>query len=101
MNNGNRYYRAFFEELGRLGYVEGQNLLVERYSGEGRIEHFAELAHDVVRTEPDLVYALAGPLALNFKVATATIPVVAISADPVALGLCPKHCPTWGQHYRR
>ena len=87
MNNGNRYFRAFFEELGRLGYPEGQDLLVERYSGEGRIDHFAELAQDVVSTAPDLIYAMSGPLALIFKVATTTIPIVAISADPIALGL--------------
>ena len=29
-------YRAFFEELKRLGFTEGQNLVVERYSAEGR-----------------------------------------------------------------
>lgn len=89
MNNGNRYFRAFFEELGRLGYAEGQNLLVERYSGEGRIDHFTELAHNVVSTEPDLIYAMSGPLALIFKLVTTTIPIVAISADPIALGLVP------------
>ena len=33
--SGRPYFRAFFEELSRLGYVEGQNLGVERYSGEG------------------------------------------------------------------
>ncbi len=53
--NGRPYYRAFFEELSRLGYVEGQNLGVERYSGEGRPERYAELARDVVNTHPDLI----------------------------------------------
>src|SRR5213592_1011344 len=33
--SGRPYYRAFFEELSRLGHLEGQNLGVERYSGEG------------------------------------------------------------------
>lgn len=89
IHTGNRYFRAFFEELSRLGYVEGQNLLIERYYGEGRTEYYAELARDVVSTLPDLIYAMAGPLALQFKMATTTIPVVAISADPVALGLAP------------
>jgi putative tryptophan/tyrosine transport system substrate-binding protein len=42
--SGTRNYRAFFEELSRLGYVEDQNLGVERYSGEGRPERYAELA---------------------------------------------------------
>ena len=35
-DTGIRTYRAFFEELRRLGDIEGQNLTVERYSGEGR-----------------------------------------------------------------
>src|SRR6266516_1305963 len=54
--NGRPYYRAFFEELSRLGYVEGQNLGVERYSGEGRPERYAELARDVVNTHPDVIF---------------------------------------------
>ena len=58
--SGRPYFRAFFEELSRLGYVEGQNLGVERYSGEGRPERYAELARDVVNTHPDLI--LTSPL---------------------------------------
>jgi putative ABC transport system substrate-binding protein len=44
-----RYWQAFWEELRRLGDVEGQNLSVERYSGEGRPAGFADLAREVVR----------------------------------------------------
>ena len=80
-------YRAFFEELSRLGYVEGQNLGVERYSGEGRPERYAELARDVVNTHPDLILAVAARLSLDFKMATTTIPIVSIINDPIALGL--------------
>jgi|SRR5262245_23111402 len=39
----NPYYPALFKELRRLGYVEGVNLIVARYSGEGREERFPEL----------------------------------------------------------
>ena len=85
--NGNRYYRMFFEELSRLGYVEGQNLVVERYSGEGRTEHYADLARDAVNTHPDLIFSQTTRLALNFKAATTTIPIVTITADPIAGGL--------------
>jgi putative ABC transport system substrate-binding protein len=87
--SGARYYRAFFEELSRLGYVEGQSLLVGRYSGEGRTDHYADLARDVVSTHPDLIFAIAGPLALQSKMATTTIPIVTITADPIAIGLVP------------
>ncbi len=44
---GNPSYRALFNELRRLGYVERQNLIVERYSGEGHQERYAELAREV------------------------------------------------------
>src|SRR6266516_7121608 len=47
-----RFYRAFFQELRRLGYVEGRNLIVERYSGLGRTEHYAELAREVFGWRP-------------------------------------------------
>jgi putative ABC transport system substrate-binding protein len=85
--SGNSYYRAFFEELSRLGYVEGQNFGVERYSGEGRAEHYAELARDVVNTHPDLIIAVGGRLSLDFKMATTTIPIVTMIIDPIAMGL--------------
>ena len=43
-------FQAFFNELRRLGYVEGDNLLIERFSGEGRAAHYPDLARDVVRS---------------------------------------------------
>jgi putative ABC transport system substrate-binding protein len=85
--NGSRPYRVFFEELSRLGYVEGQNIVVERYSGEGRTEHYADLARDAVNTHPDLIFSQTTRLALNFKAATTTIPIVTVTADPIAGGL--------------
>jgi ABC-type uncharacterized transport system substrate-binding protein len=85
--SGTRNYRVFFEELSRLGYVEDQNLGVERYSGEGRPEHYAELARDVVNTRPDLILAVGARLSLDFKMATTTVPIVTMIVDPIALGL--------------
>src|SRR6195256_5043377 len=85
--NGHRIYRMFCEEVSRLGYVEGQNLVVERYSGEGRTEHYADLAREVVNTHPDLIFQISTRLALNFKAETTTIPIVTITADPIAGGL--------------
>jgi putative ABC transport system substrate-binding protein len=85
--SGRPGYRALFEELRRLGYVEGQNLRVERYSGEGRTERYPELARDVVNTHPDLILTVGGRLSLDFKMATTTIPVVTMVIDPIAQGL--------------
>jgi putative tryptophan/tyrosine transport system substrate-binding protein len=80
-------YRAFFEELNRLGYVEGQNLIIERYSAEGQVDHYSELARNVVSTNPDVIYTLSNILVLAFKANTKTIPIVAYLGDPVASGI--------------
>jgi putative ABC transport system substrate-binding protein len=65
--SGPPQYRAFFEELSRLGYIEGQNLVIDRYSGEGRPERYSELVRDVISTHPDLILAAAARLSLDFK----------------------------------
>jgi putative tryptophan/tyrosine transport system substrate-binding protein len=83
---GSRALRGFFAELRRLGYVEGRNLVVERYSGEGRSEHFSELARDVVRSNPDVIYAFANPMVSAFKAATTTVPIVGAVGDPILSG---------------
>ena len=80
-------YRAFFEELNRLGFIEGQNLVVERYSAEGGRERHAELARDVVRTHPAVIVTFGALLILAFKAATTVFPIVTSSADPLAGGL--------------
>src|SRR5450755_4199001 len=80
-------YGPLFKELSRLGYVEGDNLIVERYSANGQSDHFDELARDVVGTHPDVIRSASTRLALAFKKYTATIPIVAVCSDPVADGL--------------
>jgi putative tryptophan/tyrosine transport system substrate-binding protein len=84
-----RAWGAFFGELRQLGYVEGKNLVVERYSGEGRVERFRELASNVIRRNPDLIYTVSPDMLLAFKAATTTIPIVGLTGDPVALGIVP------------
>jgi putative tryptophan/tyrosine transport system substrate-binding protein len=83
----NPSFSVLFKELRRLGYDERQNLIVERYSGEGHQERYTELAREVVRARPDLIVAVSSPLVLIFKAVTDTIPVVGIMADPVAYGV--------------
>ncbi|HEX4616981.1 MAG TPA: ABC transporter substrate-binding protein [Stellaceae bacterium] len=85
---GSRYWHAFFEELRRLGDVEGQNLIVERYSGEGRPAGFAELAREVVRRNPEVIVAIAGPVTLAVTAVTDTIPIVA-TGDETSSGVVP------------
>ena len=81
------FFRALFNGLRRLGYVEDRNLIVERYSAEGRNERHAEIVRDVVKSRPDLIFTVTPELARLFKAATTTIPIVALTQDPIAFGL--------------
>jgi len=81
-----RYWQPFWEELRRLGDAEGQNLVVEGYSGEGRPEGYADLAREVVDRKPDVIVASSNAVARAVGAATATIPIVWIGADAVEAG---------------
>jgi putative tryptophan/tyrosine transport system substrate-binding protein len=84
---GGSAWRAFFAELRRLGYVEGQNLLIERYSAEGQHERYAALAQEIVTRNPDLIVTGTNPVVIAFRAATSTIPVIAFMLDPLEAGL--------------
>jgi len=82
-----RTWRPFFEELRRRGFIEGRNLIVERYSGEGQSDRYAELARAVVASKPDAIYCGTVRMAAYLKAATETIPIVADAAGVVEFGL--------------
>ncbi|MGZ5803858.1 MAG: ABC transporter substrate-binding protein [Xanthobacteraceae bacterium] len=84
---GGSAWRAFFAELRRLGYVEGDNLIIERYSAEGHHERYADLAREIVTRNPDLIVTGTNPVVITFAAATSTIPVVAFMLDPLKAGL--------------
>src|SRR6266852_5421298 len=84
---GGSAWRAFFAELRRLGYIEGENLIIERYSAEGHHERYADLAREIVTRNPDLIVTGTNPVVIVFKAATSTIPVVAFMIDPLQAGL--------------
>jgi putative tryptophan/tyrosine transport system substrate-binding protein len=80
---GGSAWRAFFSELRRLGYDEGDNLIIERYSAEGHHERYADLAREIVTRKPDVIVTGTNPVVIVFKAATSTIPVVAFMIDPL------------------
>ena len=86
-NGPTQAVRTFLLELRRLGYVEGQNLILGRYSGEGRAERYADVARDAVARQPDLIFTLGNAIPRRLQQASAVIPIVALVADPVANGL--------------
>jgi putative ABC transport system substrate-binding protein len=80
--------QAFLEGLRQLGYVDGKNVTFEYHFAQGRPERLPELAAALVRSRPDVIFALGGDVTPHVAKATQTIPIVyAMSPDPVLLGL--------------
>jgi putative ABC transport system substrate-binding protein len=80
---GGTAWPAFFRELRRLGYIEGENLIIERYSAEGHHERYADLVREIVGRNPDVIVTGTNPVVIAFNAATRTIPVVAFMLDPL------------------
>ncbi|MGH8611084.1 MAG: ABC transporter substrate-binding protein [Gammaproteobacteria bacterium] len=79
---------AFWKRLKDLGYVEGQNLLVEARWGEGRAERLPALMNDVVARKVDVLVTYSTQGALAAKNATSTIPIVGVGmGEPLRTGL--------------
>jgi putative ABC transport system substrate-binding protein len=82
------FWRAFFADLRRLGYTEGDNLIVDRYSAEGHHERYADLAQEIVTSRPDVIVTVSTKVIIALLTATRTIPVVAnMLEDPIKAGL--------------
>ena len=79
---------AFRQGLRELGYVEGQNLVVEYRWADGDTARLPALAAELVRLRVDVLVAATNPAVLAARQATSTIPIVfAASSDPVGTGL--------------
>src|SRR5689334_16653697 len=80
---------AFRRGLHEMGYIEGQNVIVEWRFAKGNTDRLSEAAEELVRLKVNVIFAVGGTQAiLAAKNATTTIPIVfAGSTDAVALGL--------------
>jgi putative ABC transport system substrate-binding protein len=77
---------TFKRELRELGYIDGQNIVIE--SAAGKVERLATLAEQLVRLNVNVIVASTTPAVNAAKNATKTIPIViSTSADPVRTGL--------------
>jgi putative ABC transport system substrate-binding protein len=89
--SGTAYLRpleAFRQGLRELGWVQGQNVLIEYRFAEGRVDRLPGLAEELVRLKVDVIAASPTPAALAAKNATRTIPIVGMSlTEPVEVGL--------------
>jgi putative tryptophan/tyrosine transport system substrate-binding protein len=78
----------FIRGLEALGYIDGKTVTIEYRDAAGKYERVPELANELVRLNPDVIFSFGGDLAPIVKKATATIPiVVVVSNDPVESGL--------------
>ena len=80
-------YEAFLQGLRELGYEEGKNIVIEWRSAEGKFDHLAALAAELIRLKVDVIVT-AGPADTRAaKEATSTIPIVmTFDNDPVGNG---------------
>jgi putative ABC transport system substrate-binding protein len=82
---------AFFDELGKAGFVEGKNLIVDRRVVDWRVvglhpEQTAESLVELMQLAPDVLVASAPPFIVAAQAATRTIPTLGIADDMLASG---------------
>jgi putative ABC transport system substrate-binding protein len=81
---------AFLRGLRDFGWAEGQNVVVEFRSAEGKSERLPDLAAELIGLNVEVI-VVSGEQAIDAaKRATRTVPIVAISSDPVGTGLVPR-----------
>jgi putative ABC transport system substrate-binding protein len=79
---------TFRQGLRELGWIEGQNIVIDYRFAEGRLDRLPDLAAELVRLKVDLIVSLGTQGVTAAKNATETIPIVMIAVrDPVGTGL--------------
>jgi ABC-type uncharacterized transport system substrate-binding protein len=79
---------AFRQRLRELGWVEGQNIVLDYRFAEGRLDRLPDLAADLVRLKVDVIVSLGTQGVMAAKNATETVPIVMIAVrDPIGIGL--------------
>jgi putative ABC transport system substrate-binding protein len=87
-NERDPFTLALLDGLRQHGFVDGQNMTLDFRAAHGQADRIPALAADLVRTNPDVIFALGGDVTPHAARATQSIPLVyAMSADPVRLGM--------------
>jgi putative ABC transport system substrate-binding protein len=81
-------FRPFLEQIRKLGYIDGQNLILERRFAAGHAELIAEFVADLVQRKVDIIVVTGTRETIAAKHATSSIPIVMITnPDPIRSGL--------------
>jgi putative ABC transport system substrate-binding protein len=80
-------YIALFDELRRLGFIEGQNLIIDPRGFGLRYDQFPQAAVDLVNAGADVILAGGNPGIRAAQQATTTIPILGVTDDMVGSGL--------------
>jgi putative ABC transport system substrate-binding protein len=73
--------------LRELGYIEGNNLFIERRFADGKVDRLPGLARELVKLQVDVILAVSAAAVQAAREATSTIPIVmGFSSDPVGRG---------------
>ena len=84
---GSSIYRDWLQRMGELGYVEGENLVVDLRYAEGDYSRLPQLVHELIELKPDAMLAIATPAIAAAQRATTTVPIIMGPAtDPVGSG---------------
>jgi putative ABC transport system substrate-binding protein len=77
----------FRQGLQELGYVDGQNIILEVRSMGGKPDRIPDIVAEFVSRKVDIIFTPVNAGAHAAKKATATIPIVVVASDPVGSGL--------------
>jgi putative tryptophan/tyrosine transport system substrate-binding protein len=78
---------GFKQGLREHGYLEGQNIVVEYRTSEGKAERLSELAAELARLKIDVIFAFTSLAVQAAKKEMPTVPIVGVTPDPVSAGL--------------
>jgi len=80
-------FGVFRAEMRTLGYVEGENLIIDQRSAEGKFQRLPGMASDLIALRPDAIVAVTTPAIAAAQKATSTVPIImAPSINPIGFG---------------
>jgi putative tryptophan/tyrosine transport system substrate-binding protein len=80
--------QAFLDGLRESGFIEGNNIIIERRFAEGRLDRYADLVAELVQLRVDAIVTSANEATLAAKRASTKIPIVMMNvSDPLAQGV--------------